>query len=38
MMTYEGSQSAQNNFEEFIHQFQSETKKLIRKLETILIK
>ena len=38
MMAYEGSESAQDNFGEFIHQFQPETKALIRKLERILIK
>ena len=36
MMAYEGSQSAQDNFGKFIHQFQTETKTLIRKLERIL--
>ena len=38
MMAYEGSESARNNFGKFIHQFQPETKRLIRKLERILIK
>ena len=31
-MAYEGSESAQDNFGKFIHQFQPETKTLIRKL------
>ena len=38
MMAYEGSESAWDNFGKFIHQFQPETKTLIRKLEKILIK
>ena len=38
MMTYEKSESAQDNFGKFTHQFQPETKTLIRKLEKILIK
>ena len=38
MMAYERSDSAQDNFGKFIHQFQPETKTLIRKLERILIK
>ena len=38
MMAYEGSESARDNFGKFIHQFQPETKTLIRKLERILIK
>ena len=37
MMAYERSESAQDNFGKFIHQFQPETKKLIRKFERILI-
>ena len=38
MMADERSKSAQDNFGKFIHQFQPETKTLIRKLERILIK
>ena len=38
MMAYEMSEIARNNFGRFIHQFQPETKTLIRKLEKILIK
>ena len=38
MMAYERSESARDNFAEFIHQFQPETKTLIRKLERILTK
>ena len=38
MMAYETSKSAWDNFGKFIHQFQSETKTLIRKLERILIR
>ena len=38
MMAYERSESTQDNFGKFIHQFQPETKTLIRKLERILIK
>ena len=38
MMAYERSESARDNFGKFIHQFQTETKTLIRKLERILIK
>ena len=38
MMSYEKSDGAQDNFGKFIHQFQTETKTLIRKLEMILIK
>ena len=38
MMAYEGSESARDNFGKFIHQFQPETKTLIRKLERVLIK
>ena len=38
MMAYERSESNQDNFGKFIHQFQPETKTLIRKLEKILIK
>ena len=38
MMAYERSKSAWDNFGKFIHQFQPETKTLIRKLERILIK
>ena len=38
MMAYKRSESAWDNFDKFIHQFQPETKTLIKKLETILIK
>ena len=38
MMAYEMSKSVWDNFGKFIHQFQPETKTLIRKLERILIK
>ena len=38
MMAYERSERAWNNFGKFIHQFQPETKTLIKKLERILIK
>ena len=38
MMAYEGSESAQDNFGKFIHQFQPETKTLIRKLKRIFIR
>ena len=38
MMAYEISESAQDNFGKFPHQFQPKTKTLIRKLERILIK
>ena len=38
MMAYERSESARDNFSRFIHQFQPETKTLIRKFERILIK
>ena len=38
MMAYEGPESARDNFGKFIHQFQRETKTLIRKLERVLIK
>ena len=38
MMAYEGSESAWGNFGKFLHQFQPETKTLIRKLERILVK
>ena len=38
MMAYEGSESARDNFDKLIYQFQSETKTRIRKLERILIK
>ena len=38
MTAYERSKSAWNNFGKFIHQFQPETKTLIRKLERVLIK
>ena len=38
MMAYEKSESAWDNFGKFIHQFEPETKTLIRKLERILIK
>ena len=37
-MTYEGSESAWDNFGKFIYQFRPETKTLIRKLEKILNK
>ena len=36
MIAYEKSESAQDNFDKFIHQFQPETKALIRKVEKIL--
>ena len=38
MMAYERSKSTGDNFGKFIHQFQRETKTLIRKLERIIIK
>ena len=38
MMANDGSESARDNFGKFIHQFQHETKTLIRKLERILNK
>ena len=38
MVAYERFESAQNDFGKFIHQFQPETKTLIRKLERNLIK
>ena len=38
MMTYERFENAWDNFDKFFHQFQPETKTLIRKLEGILIK
>ena len=38
MMAYEKFESAQDNFGKFIHKFLPETKRLIRKLERILIK
>ena len=38
MIAYEGSESAQDNFEKFFYQFQPEIKTLIRKLERILNK
>ena len=38
IMAYEMSDSAWDNFGKFIHQFQSETTSLNRKLERILIK
>ena len=38
MMAYEGFESAWDNFGKFIHQFQPETKTLLRKLERILNK
>ena len=38
MMAYKRSESARDNFGKFIHQFQPETKTLIRKLERILMK
>ena len=37
-MAYEKSESAGDNFGKSIHQFQPETKTLIRKLDKILIK
>ena len=37
-MANEVSESDRDNFGKFIHQFQGETKTLIRKLERILIK
>ena len=37
-MAYERSESARDNLGKFIHQFQRETKALIRKLERIFIK
>ena len=36
-MAYERSESGRDNFGKFIHQFQPETKTLIRKLKRILI-
>ena len=36
MLTYERSKSARDNFGKFIHQYQSETKTFIKKLERIL--
>ena len=38
MMAYEESESGRDNFGKFIHQFQTETKSLISKLERIFIK
>ena len=38
LMAYERFESARDNFGKFIHQFQSETKTLIRKLKWILIR
>ena len=38
MMAYKRSESTQDNFGKFIHQFQPKTKTFIRKLERILIK
>ena len=38
MMAYEKFENAWDNFGKFLHQLQPETKKLIRKLERILIK
>ena len=38
MMAYESSESTWDNFGKFLHQFQTETKTLIRKFERILIK
>ena len=38
MMAYKRSENSQDNFGKFIHQFQPETKTLIRKIERILIK
>ena len=37
-MTYEGSESAREQFGEFIYQLQPKIKALVRKLERILIK
>ena len=37
MMAYERSESAGDNFGKFIHQFQPETKIVLRKLERVLI-
>ena len=37
MMAYKRFESAWENFGKFIHQFQPETKALVRKLEKILI-
>ena len=37
-MAYEMSECARDNFDKFIHQFQPETKTLLRKHEKILIK
>ena len=37
-MAYEMCENARDNFGKFIHQFQLETKTLIRKLKRILIK
>ena len=38
MMAYEWSESVQDNFGKFTHQFHPETKALLRKLESNLIK
>ena len=38
MVAYERSESAWDNFDKYIHEFQPETMTLIRKLERILIK
>ena len=35
MTAYERSESVRDNFGEFIHYFQSETKTLVRKLENV---
>ena len=37
MMAYEGTECARDSFGKFTHQFQPETKTLVRKLERILI-
>ena len=37
-MTYEGSESVQDNFSKFIYQLQPKIKALVRKLERILEK
>ena len=38
MMAYERSESTQDNFGKFIHQFQPETKTFIRKIERVKCK
>ena len=37
MMVHEGFESARDNFDKFIYQFQPKTKALVRKFETVLI-